>query len=86
MIVPLAGMWLAISLKLPHGTASWKTLLPGAFLVAIGFQTVHAMVVYLLGPKLEHATSLYGGLGIAATLLFFMWVVGRIVVHRSDPQ
>jgi hypothetical protein len=29
---------------------------------------------------LEKSTSLYGGLGVVATLLFFMYVVGRIVV------
>ena len=80
MIAPLAGLWLLVSLRLPHGTASWKALLPGALLVAVGFQVVHALVVYLLGPKLEHATSLYGGLGVVATLLFFMYVTGRIVV------
>ncbi len=80
MIVPLAGLWLWVSLQLPHGTASWKALLPGAFLVAIGFQGTHGLVVYLLGPKLEHATSLYGGLGAMATALFFMYCVGRIVV------
>jgi len=80
MIAPLAGMWLWVSLRLPHGTASWKALLPGVFLVAIGFQVTHGLVVYLLGPKLEKSTSLYGGLGVVATMLFFMWVVGRIVV------
>jgi uncharacterized BrkB/YihY/UPF0761 family membrane protein len=80
MTVPLAALWLWVSLRLPHGRASWKALLPGACLIAVGFQAVHAMVVWLLGPKLDHATSLYGGLGIVATVLFFMWVVGRIVV------
>lgn len=80
MIVPLAAVWLWLSLQLPHGTASWKALLPGAFLVAVGFQITHGLVVYLLGPKLEHATSLYGGLGVVATMLFFMYVVGRLVV------
>jgi uncharacterized BrkB/YihY/UPF0761 family membrane protein len=80
MVAPLAALWLLVSLRLPHGTASWKALLPGAFLVAVGFQVTHGLVVYLLGPKLEKSTSLYGGLGVAATLLFFMWVVGRIVV------
>ena len=80
MIAPIAGLWLWVSLRLPHGTASWKALLPGAFLVAIGFQVTHGLVVYLLGPKLEKSTSLYGGLGVVATMLFFMWVVGRIVV------
>jgi uncharacterized BrkB/YihY/UPF0761 family membrane protein len=80
MIAPLAGLWLWVSLRLPHGSASWKALLPGAFLVAVGFQVTHGLIVYLLGPKLEKSTSLYGGLGVVATVLFFMWVVGRIVV------
>ena len=80
MLLPLAGLWLLVSLRLPHGGAPWTALLPGAVLVAVGFQVSHGLVVYLLGPKLESATSLYGALGIVATLLFFMWVVGRIVV------
>jgi uncharacterized BrkB/YihY/UPF0761 family membrane protein len=80
MVVPLAGLWLLASLRLPHGSATWKPLLPGALLVAVGFQVVHGLVVYFLGPKLEKSTSLYGGLGVMATVLFFMWVVGWIVV------
>ena len=80
MIVPLGGLWLLVSLHLPHRDASWKALLPGALLVAIGFQACHGLIVYLLGPKLEKSTSLYGMLGVLATLLFFMYVTGRIVV------
>jgi uncharacterized BrkB/YihY/UPF0761 family membrane protein len=63
-----------------HGSARWPALLPGAILVAIGFQVTHGLVVYLLGPKLETSMSLFGALGVVATILFFMWVVGRIVV------
>jgi uncharacterized BrkB/YihY/UPF0761 family membrane protein len=80
MVAPLAGVWLWVSVRLPHGTAGWKVLLPGALLVAVGFQILHGSLVYLLLPKLEKATSLYGGLGVVATVLFFAYVVGRIVV------
>jgi len=80
MIVPLGVLWLLVSLRLPHGGASWKALLPGAFLVAVGFQVVHGLVLYLLGPKLEKSTSLYGALGVTTTILFFMWVMGWIVL------
>jgi uncharacterized BrkB/YihY/UPF0761 family membrane protein len=79
-VLPLAGMWLMLSLWLPHGSASWPELLPGAFLVAIGFQVTHGLVVYFFGPKLESAMSLYGVMGVVTTLLFFMWLIGRIVV------
>jgi uncharacterized BrkB/YihY/UPF0761 family membrane protein len=80
MVVPLAGVWLWVSLRLPHGAASWKVLLPGAVLVGAGFQILHGSLVYLLLPKLEKATTLYGGLGAVATLLFFAYLVGWIIV------
>ena len=38
------------------------------------------LVVYFLGPKLEKSTSLYGALGAVTTLLFFMYIVGSLVV------
>ena len=80
MVAPLAALWLLVSLRLPHGTATWTALLPGSLLVAVGFQALHGAVLYLLVPKLEKSTSLYGGLGAVATLLFFMYFVGRIIV------
>ena len=80
MIAPLAGLWLWASLLLPHGNASWKRLVPGALLVAVGFQVLHALVINLVVPKLEKSTSHYGGLGVIATVLFFMYFAGRLVV------
>ncbi len=79
-IAPLAGLWLWASLRLPHGDASWRALLPGALVVGIGFQALHEVIVRFLVPKLEKSTSLYGALGAVTTLLFFMYVVGRLVV------
>ena len=53
MIAPLAALWLFVSLHLPHGTASWTALLPGALLVAISFQVAHGLLTYFLAPSLE---------------------------------
>jgi uncharacterized BrkB/YihY/UPF0761 family membrane protein len=80
MVLPLAGLWLGVSLVLPHAQASWKSLLPGALFAAIAFQLLHGTIVYFLADKLEKSTSLYGALGVVTTLLFFMYLVGRIVV------
>ena len=78
--VPLAAFWLWASLRLPHRDASWRALLPGAILVAIGFQVLHVLIVEFLVPKLEKSTTLYGSLGAMTTLLFFMYLVGKLVV------
>jgi hypothetical protein len=80
MMVPLGALWLFVSLRLPHGSASWKALLPGALLVAVGFQVVHGLVVYFYAAKLDKSTSLYAALGVTTTLLFVGWVVGWLVV------
>ena len=78
--LPLAALWLWVSLRLPHGNASWKPLLPGALLVAIGFQALHGVVLVFVIPKLEKSTSLYGTLGAVTTLLFFMYLGARLIV------
>ena len=77
---PLAAMWLWASLHLPHRDAPWQALVPGALLVAIGFQVLHEAVGHFLVPKLEDSTSLYGDLGATATFLFFMYMTAILVV------
>jgi uncharacterized BrkB/YihY/UPF0761 family membrane protein len=79
-VAPLAALWLLASLHLPHRDAAWQSLLPGALLVAIGFQVLHEAIGHLLVPKLEKSTSLYGSLGATTTLLFFMYMTALLVV------
>jgi uncharacterized BrkB/YihY/UPF0761 family membrane protein len=79
-VAPLAALWLLASLHLPHRDAPWQALLPGALLVAIGFQVLHEAIGYLLVPKLEKSTSLYGSLGATTTLLFFMYMTALLAV------
>jgi membrane protein len=77
---PLAALWLWVSLQLPHRDAPWQALVPGALLVAIGFQVLHEAIGHFLVPKLEKSTSLYGSLGATTTLLFFMYMTAVLVV------
>jgi uncharacterized BrkB/YihY/UPF0761 family membrane protein len=77
---PLTGLWLWVSLQLPHRNAPWKALLPGALLVGIGFPVLHELVLSFLVPKLEKSTSLYGGLGATTTVIFFIYLLATLVV------
>ena len=65
---------------LPPPEHPWQALLPGAILVAIGFQVLHQLVHEFLVPKLEKSTSLYGGLGAATTIIFFIYLMAMLVV------
>jgi uncharacterized BrkB/YihY/UPF0761 family membrane protein len=65
---------------LPHRGAPWQSLPHGALIVSIGVQVLHEAVAYLLVPKLEKSTSLYGDLGATTTFLFFMYMTAVLVV------
>jgi membrane protein len=79
-LAPLAALWLWASVHLPHRDAPRQALLPGALVVAIGFQVLHEAIGHLLVPKLEKSTSLYGDLGATTTFLFFMYMTAILVV------
>jgi uncharacterized BrkB/YihY/UPF0761 family membrane protein len=77
------GLWLGLSVLLPHAGATWRALLPGAGLFAIGHAVLQVATVYYFAPKLTRAPALYGSLGSAATLLLWLFVVSRIVVAAA---
>ena len=82
-IAPLTGLWLWVSLHLPHRDAPWRALLPGALLIGIGVPVLSGLVDAFLVDELAKSTSLYGGLGAATTLIFFVYLLGILVV--SSP-
>jgi uncharacterized BrkB/YihY/UPF0761 family membrane protein len=82
-LIPVAlggGIWVGVSLLLPHADADWPALVPGAALFAGGLAVLHFATIYYFAPKLGRAPALYGSLGTAATLLAWLFVASRIVV------
>jgi uncharacterized BrkB/YihY/UPF0761 family membrane protein len=77
------GVWLLISLRLPHSDAPWRALLPGAIVVAVGLQLISIGVTYLIEPRVASSESTYGALGVAATLLFGLYLISRLVVASA---
>ena len=79
-ITSLGGLWLLVSLRLPHRAAHWKSLVPGAVLFGVGFAMLHLATLLVLIPKLERSTSVYGAIGVVTTTLFWFYLVGKLVV------
>ena len=82
-IAPIAGLWLWASLLLPHGNATWRELVPGAVLVAVGVFVLHELIGRFLLPKLQESAELYGVLGAMTTILFYMYWVAALVVESA---
>jgi len=66
-------------------------------MVAIGGHAFYLFTVWFLEPKLANATDTYGLLGVVATMLFWLYLVGRLVIggatlnaalydHRSEEK
>jgi membrane protein len=73
-------LWFSIALLLPHGDAPATALIPGALLMALALQVLYLVTVYYFSRRIESAGNLYGPLGVAATLLLWLYVVARLFV------
>ena len=90
------GLWLPLALavfylgsvlwvmdKLPHRSTSWRDLLPGAVLVALGTEAIHVAVVVYLAPKIGRSSELYGALGAATVILLWLYLLARLMVAAA---
>jgi membrane protein len=79
-VILFAGFWVLASLRLPRGRGAWTALVPGAIVVAVGFQGIHLLTVLWISHKLESASAAYGALGVALVLLLWLYLLGRLIV------
>ena len=77
------AIWMGLSWLLPHGEAGWRALVPGALLVAIGVQLIHLGTVLFIAGRIKRASETYGSLGVAFTLLFWLFVISRVIVASA---
>jgi len=85
-VLALAGLWLVVSLELPHTSVRWTDLIPGSLFYAIGIVCIQIFNVLILGELLKEKSTTYGALGIAAALLLGLFLVGRERRSRSRGQ
>jgi uncharacterized BrkB/YihY/UPF0761 family membrane protein len=82
--VLFAAVWLVASTWLPSADVSWTAFIPGAVVFGIGLEALHLFTVYFLANQLADASELYGALGLAATMLFYLFLVGRGVIWGAE--
>ena len=80
----IGGLWLLASLRLPRRDAPWTALVPGAATIAGGAVAIHLLTIYYLANKLATASALYGTLGLTATLLVYLFMIGRLIVIAAE--
>jgi uncharacterized BrkB/YihY/UPF0761 family membrane protein len=84
-VVVLAALWLALSYALPRPVAvPWTALVPGAVLFAAGFQGLSLAVTLYFAPRAARASTVYGSLGVALTLLVSLFLFARLAVAAAE--
>jgi len=83
LIAALGSTWLLVSMLLPHGTAPWRALVPGAAMVAIALGAMHLVSSYYIPHKLSSTSQLYGALGVAATVMTWLFLACRLIVAAA---
>jgi uncharacterized BrkB/YihY/UPF0761 family membrane protein len=83
MMVPYTGFWLLVTMRLPHRDANWKGLLPGAITFGIGIVLIQVFTAYVIAPMSLTKQGTYGALGIAAALLFGLYLIARLMVGAA---
>jgi len=80
LMLPYAGLWLLVSLQLPHSGSDWKALVPGALLCGLGIELLHILTAYVLEPYAVAKEGTYGAMGAAAALLLGLFLLSRLIV------
>jgi uncharacterized BrkB/YihY/UPF0761 family membrane protein len=80
LVAVVAGVALWAMSVLPHPPVSLGALVPGAILAGVVLEALRLITATYLVSKLERVDDLYGALGIALVILFWLYLLGRIMV------
>jgi len=58
----------------------WSTLIPGGLLIGVALATMQVVVLAFLARKVAASSQLYGGIGTAIAILFWLYIQGRLLV------
>ena len=81
-VIPFSIALLA-NVFLPHQPSPWPDLVPGAIVMAIGVLALHLVTVYWITHLLEAKSEAYGAIGAALAILFWAYLLGRVLAASA---
>lgn len=82
VVLVAASLW-TVCWTMPRRTRRWLDLVPGVVAGTLGTAAVQAFVAIYLPQKISGASELYGSLGVALGLLFYMFLLGYLLVGTA---
>lgn len=81
--VPFFGIWMLVSLRLPHRDAPARMLVPGSLLIALGLLAIQLGTTLVVAEQVERASATYGSLGVAFSILIWLYLLSRVIVASA---
>lgn len=76
--------WLLVESLLPRADgATWTALVPGAILVGVMTEVLHAATVFYFAGRVSRMSATYGPLGVAIVTLLWLYLLGRMMVSSA---
>ena len=69
--------------SLGNANVGWRTNLPGALLVAVGFEALKAVGAIYVPRAVASSSALYGSLGVVFAVLAWLLIYGRLIVYGA---
>jgi uncharacterized BrkB/YihY/UPF0761 family membrane protein len=77
----LGGIFLLLFMWLPRPDGVPLTaLIPGALMMTAGVLAIRLATLVYFAPRISSAPSLYGGLGLSAVFLAWLYIISRLLV------
>ena len=73
----------AVCRTMPRRTAGWLDLVPGVVLGTLATAGVQAFAAVYFPQRIASASAVYGGLGVAIAILFYMFLIGYMLVGTA---
>jgi membrane protein len=77
----IVAAWIGVSSLLPRATGTtWRSLVPGALVVAVGLEVLQLLTVYFFSRYIAGKTETYGSIGASIAFLLWAYLAGRLIV------
>lgn len=74
------GGFLGLGIALPRRANEWRWLIPGSVVGAAGVVGLQVFGAVYLPSRLASFSQTYGAFGIAATFIFYLYLIGQLLV------
>jgi membrane protein len=73
--------WIGVSSLLPRAAGTtWRSLVPGALLMAVGLEVLQLLTVYFFSRYIASKTEAFGSIGASIAFLLWAYLAGRLIV------